>query len=186
MSKSGKFEIPYYIYSLPNHIFLKEKILQTIESGIGDSSLQHFESISKSDWYTNYDPKFFKTHFKENADSYYGLLKQDIETIIRDIIPDKNKDELKVSNGWFHQYNKLDYYWWHNHPEARWSLIYYLELSEDGPITEFENFFGDTIFPDVKEGDFLIFPSWMNHRSPPNLGKKRKTILSFNVVKIRS
>lgn len=185
MISSGKFEIPYYVYSAPDHNLLKEKILQTIESGIGEESVKNFESISKSDWYTNYNPKFFKENFKDRKDSYFGLLESHIVHIIEKIIPDKNKSKLQVSNGWFHQYNKLDYYWWHNHPDCRWSLIYYLELSEDGPVTEFENFYGNTIFPNVKEGDFLIFPGWIKHRSPPNLSKNRKTILSFNIVEIR-
>lgn len=181
MIASGKFEIPYYVYSVPDHILLKEKILQIIESGIGDESVKHFESISKSDWYTNKDHKFFQTHFKDNKDSYYNLIKNHLDFIINEIIPDKDKSVLRVDQAWFHQYNKLDYYWWHAHPGARWALIYYVELNDKGPITEFENFFGPTIIPDVKEGQILIFPSWIKHRSPPNLSNSRKTIISANI-----
>lgn len=184
MITTGKFEVPYFIYTVPNHLTLKGQILNCIDKSSGIETVQYFESISKSDWYTNANPKFFKENFKNDSNSYYGLLKTHIDYIILDVLPDKDKNSLVVSNGWFHQYNKLDYYWWHNHPESRWSIIYYLELHKDGPVTEFENFFGGTIFPNVKEGDMLIFPGWVKHRSPPNLGKTRKTILSFNIVEI--
>lgn len=182
MIKQGTFAVPYYIYSLENHLSYKEKILNLIKCGEGQPSTTYYESISKSDWYSNFNPKFFKENFKLNENSYYSLLKNDLEYVIANIIPDKDKERLMVSNGWFNQYNKLDYYWWHNHPESRWSLIYYLELSDDGPITEFENFFGNSVTLNVKEGDILVFPSWLKHRAPPNLSKNRKTILSFNIV----
>lgn len=181
MMESGKFEFPYYIYSVPNHSSLKEKILQTIEMGIGEESVKGWESISKSDWYTNSNPKFFKENFKDKEGSYYNLIKNHIDFIIKEILPDKDKSILRVDQAWFHQYNKLDYYWWHSHPGARWALIYYVEMNDKGPITEFENFFGPTIVPDVKEGQILIFPGWIKHRSPPNLSNSRKTIISANV-----
>lgn len=184
MIQSGKFEVPYYIYSVQDHLSIKDKILHTIDSSPGQESNKTFESIRKSDWYTNADPKYFKNNHKLNSESYYNYISKHITYIIENIVPDKNKNSLTVSNGWFHQYNKLDYYWWHNHPDCRWSIIYYVELSNNGPITEFENFYGNTFTPSVKEGDMLIFPGWMKHRAPPNLSNERKTIISINIVEI--
>ena len=184
MIVTGKFEVPYFIYTVPNHSTLKGQILDCIDKGVGIQSEKYFESISKSDWYTNADPIYFKDKVKNDSNSYYGLLKSNLDYIRDNILPDKHKEALVISNGWFHQYQKLDYYWWHNHPDCRWSLIYYVQLAENGPITEFENHFGNTIKPDVKEGDIIIFPGWLKHRAPPNLSTETKTILSFNFVEI--
>jgi hypothetical protein len=61
--------------------------------------------------------------------------------------------------------------------------VYYLELPTDGPKTVFKNPFNseEIIYPDVKEGDILTFPSILEHCSPSNNSTHRKTIISFNI-----
>lgn len=183
LSFSGKFEVPYFIYSVPNYSELKSKILDYIlHDTNGIHSVENYENISKTDWYTTRDGNYFRQNFIEKSDNYYQSLKPYLDDIIQNIIPEKNKENFFVGNGWYHQYNKLNYYFWHDHPGNRWATIYYLELNDDCPKTEFINYYGPNIFPNVKEGDILVFPAWMKHRSPPNLSNNRKTILSFNIV----
>lgn len=177
---TGKFEIPYFVYSVPNHAELKVKILDYIDKSEGIHSVKRFENIAKTDWYTNNNSTFFKENFINKPDNYYQLVKPYIDDIIQNVIPDKN--DFFVINGWYHQYTKLNWYFWHDHPGNRWATIYYVELDDACPKTEFINYFGSNLYPNVKEGDILIFPAWMKHRSPPNLGNNKKTILSFNIV----
>jgi hypothetical protein len=47
--------------------------------------------------------------------------------------------------------------------------------------TEIKDMFGNPIIHDAIEGDLLIFPSYLYHRSPVNTTGKRKTIISFNI-----
>jgi len=181
-SFSGKFEIPYFVYSVPNHSELKSKVLDYISNdSVGIHSIENYENISKTDWYTTLKGDYFQKNFVEKDQNYFQYLKPDLDYILQNIIPD-NTENLYFSNGWYHQYTKLNYYHWHDHPGIRWALVYYVELDESCPKTEFINYFGKNTFPNVKEGDILIFPGWMKHRSPPNLGNNRKTILSFNIV----
>jgi len=185
--QKNKFEVPYYIYKVEDHEDLKSKLIPLLEKIDGINSVQSFETISKSDWNTNQDATYFRKNFVLNKEpNYYSLLEHHIDKIIHEVIPDKNKKSFYVGQGWFHQYKKMNYYFYHWHPGSRWALVYYLELPEDGPKTEFENEFGLPICPDVKEGDILIFPSWIKHRSPPNKSVGRKTIIAFNLVEKES
>ena len=62
---------------------------------------------------------------------------------------------------------------WHNHEnEGKLSAVYYLELSKKELVTEFKNKKVKT-----EEGDVLIFPSYMLHRSPINKSNERKTVI---------
>jgi len=81
----------------------------------------------------------------------------------------------KIHNAWFVQYKKNDKHAWHTHPESNLSAVYYLELPKKELITEFKN---NKI--KAKEGDILIFPSYMLHRAPVNKTNERKTVISFN------
>lgn len=178
---TGKFEIPFYVYQLGNHSDIKKKVLDYIDKDTGSPSNKNYENLAKTDWYETVKGNYFQDNFVKKDNNYYQYMKPYIEEIIDTIIPD-NKKNLYVSNAWYHQYTKLNYYHWHDHPSIRWALIYYVELSDTCPRTEFVNYYGDHTYPNVKEGDILIFPAWMKHRSPPNLGNNRKTILSFNIA----
>lgn len=89
---------------------------------------------------------------------------------------------VNVLNMWFHQYFQGDVFGWHSHGNAAFALIYYLELPEDGPRTEFSiPPFDFTFTANVKEGDVLIFPAQTRHRSPESKSTERKTIISANL-----
>ena len=59
----------------------------------------------------------------------------------------------------------------------------YLELPENSPKTELVNCFNqkEIITPDTREGNILIFPSFVIHRAPILKTECRKTIISFNI-----
>ncbi len=185
--QKGKFEVPYYICTLSEHHTLKSKLLELLDKTDSKSSVQHFETISKSDWYNNQNGNYFKKHFLESeSENYYKILDPYIKYIIQNVLPDKNKDNFFVSQAWFHQYKKMNYYFYHDHPGVRWAVVYYLELPIDGPKTEFETLSGKPFSPNVQEGDILVFPGWIKHRSPPNKSLERKTIIAFNLVEKES
>lgn len=181
--QKGKFEVPYYICKIEDHAQLKPKLLDVLDKAEGRSSVQQYETISKSDWHTNQNGNYFRQNFIESeSDNYYKILYPYIKDIIYNVIPDKNKDSFYVSQAWFHQYKKLNYYFYHDHPGVRWAIVYYLELPPDGPKTEFETIDEKPFSPDIEEGDMLVFPGWIKHRSPANKSKDRKTIIAFNLV----
>lgn len=180
---TGKIEVPYFIYKLQDHLSIKSELLNLLEHAPGTKSIRSTETIDKSDWQYNQNADSFRKNFLESSSrNYFNVLEPYINKVIDEVIPKLNKDPIVVSQGWFHQYKKMNYYFYHWHPGARWGLVYYLELPKDGPKTEFENFFGTSIFAEVEEGDMLIFPGWLKHRSPPNMSTERKSIIAFNLV----
>lgn len=76
---------------------------------------------------------------------------------------------------WFHQYGKHGRFDWHTH-DKHFGVIYFIELDDARDATEFVHY---GKFP-VKEGDVLIFPTFLAHRSPL-VSSERKTIISTNL-----
>ena len=62
------------------------------------------------------------------------------------------------------------------------SLVYYIELDNKDKSTEFYDSVKKEKFQlDVKEGDIVVFPSFIPHRSPKIVTDNRKTIISCNI-----
>ena len=182
-----RFEVPFYIYKVDDHIRLKPILLDMIEKAEGHQSVRSYERLGKTDWYLNVAHKDFMRRFISNSDeTYYSVLKPHIENIIDSVLPEDDKSNIYVYHGWYNQYLTMNHYFYHAHFGAKWAMVYYLELPINGPKTEFENFFGDPIVPNVDEGDILIFPAWIKHRSPHNKSMDRKTIIAFNLAEKES
>lgn len=87
----------------------------------------------------------------------------------------------KINELWFQQYKENSKHGWHTHG-SNFTFVYYVELPEDAPITQLiEPHSGRVIQPDVKEGDMILFPSYVIHRAPLIKTDTRKTIISSNI-----
>lgn len=91
---------------------------------------------------------------------------------------------FNITHMWYHQSGFNQGITWHNHwPGCHWSGLYFVKV----PDQKYTQFFDPTtkqvIIPAVKDGDMIIFPSWMLHRAPildkVNMGLK--TIISWNM-----
>lgn len=172
MTYAGTFQLPYFIVSLNEHTIIKETILKIINEDTTEKKFDKDQNIFKTDFF-----------LKDKERLYYKIIMPLLEQCLRKHSNIIECDKLFSSPSymWYQQYNKLHYHNWHDHAGSRWSIVYYVELSEDSPGTQFKDCITlGHISPDVKEGDVLIFPSWMLHRSPPNLSTTRKTIISCN------
>ena len=88
---------------------------------------------------------------------------------------------VEISCFFFQQYMKEQYHGWHVHADCQYNGVYYLDLPEGSPKTEYMDPFTNNICQlDVKEGDVVAFPSFLVHRAPPNPISSLKTIISFN------
>ena len=66
---------------------------------------------------------------------------------------------------------------------GRWrdaNLVYYVELEDGAPPTVLQTDAG-LLYPDVKEGQALIFPSVFYHTSPKNESSSTKTVIATNL-----
>jgi Putative 2OG-Fe(II) oxygenase len=165
------FNLPYIVDDLPRHDTLKDRVLEMIEKEKGSTIRSHGEKISNADW--NED-----NSLREYIRIIYPVVNMFVSKHFRRM----NYNEHKVGKMWFQQYETSDYHSWHRHNGSDWNFVYYLELPEDAPPTEFRNPLNkdETFMPEVKEGQCILFPAILEHRSNVNLSKNRKTIIAMN------
>ena len=83
---------------------------------------------------------------------------------------------------WYQQYVKNNIHGWHTHGE-NYTGVYYLDFPKNASKTELIDQYNihKKITIKAKEGDVVIFPSFIIHRSPKMTNDTKKTIISFNL-----
>ena len=169
------FPTPIFISEVKEHSLIKETVLDMIEKVPCSGALDNKNDKLVTDFFIKDEEK---TYFK-----YIGpILSKYLNNHIEEMGYINNCNiKFCIAKYWFQQYHENGCHNWHFH-DTCWSNVYYLELPDDSPGTEFmvpcrER---QTYFPPIKEGTLITFPSSILHRSPPNQSKKRKTIISFN------
>jgi hypothetical protein len=162
----------FYIIDIKEHKEIKSILLDLIQNSSSRVINKPDEEICVNDWYNDIDGE--RSYFEY----VFPILKPYLDRIFNDI----GYFKWEIDNMWFHQYEKEGMYTWHWHECTFYGLIYYVELPDGSPMTEFEiPYTKEIVVPDVKEGQLVIFPSIMKHRSPPNQIDGRKTVIVMNV-----
>ena len=158
---------PIFVFEMPD---MKEEVLTAIESMGTHSLIDKGQQISNSDWHLNVN--FVRPYY----DMINSVIAEKLDEVNKKI---KNTTPLVIANFWFQQYEQGDWHQWHFHGGCTFSSVYYVELPEKTSTT-FE-YMGNEFQVDVKEGDYIVFPSYLRHRSKPNNTGKRKTIIALNL-----
>lgn len=177
-----RINCPLVIERVSHHERYKDELLSLISQSDGETITN-----DNNDWISRGD-----YHYPENRISHYKPLFMTIiipiiKGMIKEFVHETNNGTFLGTPGlpWFQQYQKYDTHSWHDHLSSNGSflsIIHYLELPKGSPGTEFlDPYTGRIQRPKVKEGDVLMFPSFISHRSPPNQSNKRKTIISMNI-----
>ena len=161
-------------YSYKNHNEKKQILLDVIDkcnSETIDTLQSNGDLISKTDYY------------QDVSRPYMNILLNDLEDFRQHLLNYHCCSSLKVVGSWFQQYYKNDIHNWHFHASCNLSVVYFLELDSFKDSTEFFDITTRKCFQieDVKEGDIIVFPPLIPHRSPKNKSEKRKSIISFNL-----
>lgn len=159
-------------YKFKEHNIVKPTILQCIENSKKDKRSGLYENITYTDF--SEDDDFV------NRD-YFKLLDPYLKDFFNTLDSKYYCLEHHTSNGWFQQYYTNDEHGWHFHAATNLSCVYYVELSSQKFSTQF--WIDDKLYQkNVSEGDIIVFPSFLPHRSPKiTKSNTRKTIISFNV-----
>jgi hypothetical protein len=168
----SNYDLPFLKFKVNNHIEIKQNILDAIKK-IGIHSLieEPEEHIFNSDWHINSN---YRRHYIE-------FINPILINVIQEIKHKFNyKQDIGIQGVWFQQYNYLDYHDWHHHGLCMFSCVYYVELNKKNSKTTFK-LFDNEFEVDVQEGDILIFPSFLLHKSNKNLSDLTKTVISFNI-----
>jgi len=117
------------------------------------------------------------------ADGFTQIVGEELQMLSKDIQLD-----LAMSDIWSVSYAKGDYHSPHNHGSLGLSGILYLDMPEGAPVTHYiqpwnQHLSDTTLYlpMNVREGDIVILPSFINHFSPPNKGKGKKRIISWDM-----
>lgn len=86
---------------------------------------------------------------------------------------------ITINQVWFQQYTQNSFHSWHTH-SSHYTGAFYVELPNGTPKTQLK-VDNNILNIDAKEGEIVIFPSFISHRSPKNTSPYRKTIISFNI-----
>jgi hypothetical protein len=172
MITTGTFQLPYYVISIPEHNEIKETLLRLIDEDGGERITDNVHQISKID--------FFLT---DKEKKYLPVIMPVIKKALKNLPISFDNYTFDDKLVWYQQYTRFNHHCFHVHDKT-WSMVYYLELDSKSPGTQFkptEN--GEYINIPVVEGDLIVFPGWIEHRSPPNISTKRKTIIACDVNK---
>ena len=175
------FKSLYYVLNLRDHHLNKKKILSTI-SQRGQYVDDGISKISNTDWLYQRDGVVLFDWYN------YSLSEGDRKSYAKLIYKKFGKGTSSVQNIWFNQYdpNSGSNHSFHNHyselDQNDLAAIYYVELKDKSLRTILKHpKTGKEIIPRVKEGQILVFDAKIQHMSPPNFSKSRKTVISFNV-----
>ena len=177
ITNNSKDNLPdfVYIFSVDDHDdYWKPLLLESIDKMKEINNIQ----LNAEGYYYDFDIKQVPRTYAKLMDNIVLDPVSELEHMLGSYCRSKtiNKEKGDRTNTyWFQQYRQGSSFGWHSH-NSHWAMVYYVELPEMTEATEFLNF--GTF--DVKEGDIIFFPTFLNHRAPEIKSNLRKTIISTN------
>lgn len=167
LMKCFPLHTPIFVLPFSKHSEYKDRILEIIASDTPGPKVT--ASVYKSD----YDGKV------RSRSAYWDLIQAAVSQEVDQALAGFSW-KCEIIGAWYQQYLKMDVHGWHTHPYCNISGVYYVEL----PFTT------ETVFIDpftqkptrfsVTEGDIILFPSFILHKSPVNRTADRKTVIAMN------
>ena len=167
ITNNSKAKLPdhVHIFSVEDHDYWKPKLLSSIDQMKADNNIE----LNEAGYYYDFN-------IQKAPRTYRNLIDNILLSPIEELGDIYGLRPKAMGTPWFQQYLQGSDFGWHQH-SGHWAMIYYVELPEMTEATEFLNY-GQF---DVKEGDILFFPTFLNHRSPTIKSNLRKTIISRNL-----
>jgi hypothetical protein len=168
------YRVPIHIKKLEEHDRIKEGILDAIKG-------QDFKPYTVE---TSYITRCDYESPKDVERAYLRLVRDPIRQHVERVMKSYGYRSSKIYNFFFQQYETQSRHDWHVHLETQWVGVYYVELPRSTPRTEYLAMTEGQVkevraFP-CREGDVILFPSFVIHRAPANASRETKTIISFN------
>ena len=178
--KKHKIYQPIYQFHLNEHEKIKDKLIKLLMADVDKIETSRKDcndpdNMTMLDFACSSDmTRKWVKYFKPFWDIKVSELSKDVGF--------KTVDNVKI---WFQKYHKPgDGHGWHIHG-GNFTGVYYLEMGKTSPRTELiDPFTHQIIKMNVKEGDFIFFPSHICHRCPITNDYTKKTIISWNFAMI--
>ena len=169
--KKIKFDCLSLLDKFTYHTSLKDKILSSINNSFSEQATDKDNNVNRLDWSQNANPKR----------EWVNILLKPLQEHFNNCAKVLNYKSCNIKNIWYQQYIKNNIHNWHIHSD-NYTGVYYLEFdNEKASKTEILDNNLNINQVEAKEGDIIIFPSFLIHRSPIIKNDTRKTIISFNL-----
>jgi|SRR6056300_546909 uncharacterized protein (TIGR02466 family) len=193
MSTQNIFGIPIYHGSLENHKEIKQKLMPYFDNE------KYFETPTT--WLSTVKTSI---NTEANAEVDYKLwlqsvIEKHLDPYLKSLKPVDPRILVNTRHIWMNKYDKNDGQEIHNHVDGttHFSCAYVVDQPEESCEFIFiddedyvsahglgQIFYFDSqkknYFVDLKEGDIVIFPAWLNHAVSPNKSDKQRRTISAN------
>ena len=188
------FPTPVFHFKLENY----QELNIELESYILDLKKKDKDGQRKSN-YGGWHSRFFDQKNHKTPKKFASIIQNFLKKIFTDEMGwEYNSDKIKITAMWSIINKKGSFNIQHNHPNAYLSAVYYVKVPKNsGNIKFFDPKEQKNIrYPKIKnytdisaviteitpkEGDLLIFPSYLYHSVGENLSEDDRIIVSFNV-----
>ena len=131
---------------------------------------------------------FLTTRYGNNTSSFSSELMNILHEDFKKFCEETGFKEIAMSDAWAVKYDKNDYQVAHQHGRVMYSGIIYLNLDPKQDSTTYicpyqSEITGNTKLTEIecKEGTLVIFPAFLLHYVKPNLLKKPRVVISFDI-----
>ena len=162
--------VPIFITNIEN-----QKIIDSAIKAIYDLQKQNPTSIDSyvyADYVSPWNSHKLHDGFKSISELLISFCKEISKTYY------KVDCEFYIYNMWGILYNSGSMAQRHNHYPSLWSCSVYLDIDKFGSPLVFENY--NTL--NLKKGDIVVFPGFLNHEVNPTLGKR--IVISANIDRV--
>ena len=170
--KTGDIPCCLYLSDVNEHEVIKSKFLEFINKN-------SINSVLTTSGDEIYNTDYFVQQHPSTNNSYLDIIKDPLNNHNDALYKHLKYDHLPICTVWFQQYKKGNRHMWHRHRNCIFSNVYYIDMPENASRTTFR-FLGREFDVDVKEGQIITFPSFLEHCSKPSKSDGIKTVIGFN------
>ena len=131
---------------------------------------------------------FLTTRYGDNTSSFSNELMNILHEDFKKFCEETGFKEISMLDAWAVKYDKNDYQVAHQHGRVMYTGIIYLNLDSKQDSTTYicpyqSEITGNTKLTEIecKEGTLVIFPAFLLHYVKPNLLKKPRVVISFDI-----
>ena len=174
--KKFKLDTPCLLDSFKDHKKLKDTLVSLIKETKADYLNE------QQDYYSDLIHRLDWSQSKDKNREWVKHILPSLQNHFENCAKKLGYEKVDVTNIWFQQYNKNGKHGWHTHAE-NYTGVYYVQFSNKCAKTQLIDPFSQNkkIEIEAKEGDIVIFPSYVIHRATEQKENLEKIIISFNI-----
>jgi len=174
--KKFKLNTPCLLDSFKDHKKLKDTLVSLIKETKADYLNE------QQDYYSDLIHRLDWSQSKDKNREWVKHILPSLQNHFENYAKKLGYEKVDVTNIWFQQYNKNGKHGWHTHAE-NYTGVYYVQFSSKCAKTQLIDPFSQNkkIEIEAKEGDIVIFPSYVIHRATEQKENLEKIIISFNI-----